>query len=831
MMTPSKDHRANAAANAPRATTPSTMEEKEDPTSSPLSDGPPGLAPSRSRSRSAAQALPAPPMSYAAAARSFQGDLDSSSSDEDIPQASRCKTLRPTKEEVLKMLFLREDPNMTPEKWTEIVEAHQKVKMPTQPAGFLYFTIPNYVKKVSCNRYMEHYHNLLVKDQQAPEIYQHRDAIQLFQFGKVDSVRVVKVFLTTITAINALEGAFLNLGTFGNVELLRPISDPFAAYVYMDVPSLPPNELKAVVASFTSLGAAPFYWTARTGIHATTLLDTTIRFFWHCDTLPPSLMVAGKPPQQISFAGKVHIVYLKDEPAPILADRRKAGSHCLRLPNQVVRPAPPTETVSAKRRKDNRPPTWLVDNPQPKSPKSRANSVIPDWMESKTTSIVPDWLDSQGIESVSAPDTAISLPQHDIHTTPPSRPTIQKPVTIDLSGIDSESDHEDGVYSDEEDKGEPATADFLSNLWTPAPSCKNTGKRTRSPGPVPHHQRFPARLFKITNSTYRTHGFLYTDTNAQHITVGKGSKWPAVIAGASIRRLRSINGRLALSKEELTMKSLDEYLSKQDNLLKDIPHQIVRMETMYTLDKIAKVEDAMELALLNYAPHTLVKIAKDSFVGTQVVMERWSSNPNRLTAHSMAEQLLFQRIMASSSKVTQFFNKTFQELTKMDPHQINFAKVQDTIMTDPIMAGRSVVPHLGNNYSQGELELAMAWFELAFLARAPQLYLHDGVAALLCGGYTINYLPSHNALIWPTWALYQVLVGPVGSLIVDNLMRTAPDFPLNILLHTTQSDPQWEYPSCKILVALPCPHEGLVLEWQSIEDYPTSTSKSPHHGT
>ena len=250
------------------------------------------------------------------------------------------------------MIALRANPDITFEQWKDIVHGYQKVKMPKQPAGFLYFKIPVSAKKVSCNRYMEQYHHLLTTSQQSPIVNEHQERILMFQFGKVDSVRVVKVYLSSRSAQGPLTGEHLNLGKFGNVKLLCPIVDPFEDYVYMDIPTLLPEEWGQVVDSFNSLGAAPFYWTSRTGIQTTNLLDTTIRFYWNSIHFPTPLKIGGTYPQQISFGGKVHLVYIKDQSAPILSDRRKAGHLCLRLPYAPLnRPTPTQEDKPSKRRK------------------------------------------------------------------------------------------------------------------------------------------------------------------------------------------------------------------------------------------------------------------------------------------------------------------------------------------------------------------------------------------------------------------------------------------------------------------------------------------------
>ena len=728
--------------------------------------------------------VPTKPLSYADVIRDINSDASSDS--DQVPSNMRSRFLRPSADEIPRLLALAEQVNAAPmhlklDAMAPAIAAIEQARPYTRCPEVTWVFFPRPAKVIQKGKtrnvlgLCEKFHYKFTLGEQDPVFTQWMDHIGRFEYFKLKDQNIVRIHLASHEAREALTGKPMDLGYFGLVTLQSAPIDPWEDLQYLDIPNLPFTEWSNVAAGLAALGAFPFYFGHRQGLNETKFSDATPRYYFG-KVFPPSLTIGGKLPRQISYGGRLYLVFIKGYSPPRLDNPR--------IPcNELITLNPPT-------RKTTDTPSTHTDPPEAK--RTRRNPP-----QTPTTT--------------GRPSTPAPRPSPHLTDQPPTAPSSSTPRPN--TPIHHES------TSTDDDMGIP-----LFNppgaLWTPHPEFA-----TNQPD-APHAQT-PARLFtpESGHSLYRSLGFPYRRLDAQFVTLKRSDCWPKDLSPA-IRRLRQHQGRLVLSPVALTMQSLDKWIEDQEKSLPGLPEVMIKIEREIGPDVPSTYETIVDHTRL-CQPHAVLKILQTKYVAGQcalAAMVRDSEHDRFDLVEDLINQHFFQRVLSSTTPLhCCAFTTKFQDLYKQKPTPKNLRQAMHKFLSDPILlAPLPNRPDTPLTLSVVSHELALAWFELHLMTQAPTFFSSHEAHSLLADGIAVNRLPCWNSEILPSWLLQSIVQSPLGRTVINFMNRIAPEFPFNQILLQETHLPTWPYPTMESLTVTKF-EEDFIAVWTPLTEFPPQT--------
>ena len=722
------------------------------------------------------------PLSYADVIR--EANSDASSDSDRVPPHMRSRFLRPSGDDLKRLLAMAEKINSVPlplklDLMEPAMEAIEKARPYTRcpEVTWVYFPRPDKVVQKGKTRNVlglcEKFHYKFTLGEQDPVFSQWKDQIGRFEYSKLHDKNIVRVHLASHEAREALIGKPMDLGYFGLVTLQSAPIDPWADIQYIDIPNLPFPEWPKVATGLAALGAFPFFYGHRQGLNNTHFSDDTPRFYFGKE-FPQCLTIGGKLPRQISYGGRLYLVFVKDYSPPRLDNPR--------IPcNELITIHPPTRKASE------------VTAPRTNPPESKRTRRNPS--PTPTTTRRP--------RSPSPPPIPTT-------TNPDSDTTPDETFHIILNHLTATPDNDDDMGV--------TPLNPNATLWTPLPDVDTTNNE----GP---HTHTPARLFEPGNCTYKTMGFPYRRLAAQFVTLKRGSHWPTDLTPA-IRRLRQHQGRLVLSPAALTMQSLDKWIEEQEKALTSIPETMANID--HTIDAdLVPVHDAIVDHTHSCQPHAVLKILQSKYVAGQCALAslaRDSTTNNSTEAVAIIHQHFFQRVLSATTPLhCCAFTTKFTDLYKLKPTATNINQALHSLLDDPLLL--DTLPNRPQSplpLTVRQHELALAWFELHLLTQAPTFFLSHEAHSLLAGGMAVNRLPCWNSEILPSWLLQSIVQSPLGRTVIKFMHKTAPDFIFNQILLQETKLPIWPYPTMAYLNVVK-QNDVYVARWTPLTEFPPQT--------
>ena len=726
------------------------------------------------------------PMRYADVVR--ESNSEASSDSDHIPTKMRSRFLRPSADTLTSLLARMEAVNAMPlqskleaidDTYKAIEQARTYVNRPE--VTWVYFPRPPKVIQKGKPRNVlslsEKFHYRFTLGAQDPTFSEWSEHLGRFEYHKLDGKDIVRVHLSSFEARDALIGVPMDLGYFGIVTLQGAPVDPWDAIQYIDIPHLPYSEWQKVATGFAALGAIPSFFGCRQGVEATGYRDNVPRFYFGKE-FPSCLTIGGKYPRQISYGGRLYLVFIKDFSPPRLDNPRKACAELLTL-------NPPTRKT-------------------------------------------PDGGMSHSIAPAAKRHRATPAP-----ATPVVRTSEQRtPLVVDLQDSDSdleESSDEALQFATIQYAATPGLPDASGNntaannaLWAPVPGV------THSDPQAPHLQT-PARLFVPGTCTFRSMGFPYRSLDAQFVTLTKGNLWPKDTSTA-VRRVRQHHGHLVLSPTAITMHNLDKWLEENAHT--------VATSLQTTMDAIE--ENIQEELATNHSlilehirachPHSVVKILQSKYVAGQCSLAsiaRDGALKESQHALDLIHQHFFQRVLSATTPThCVAFTTKFSEFYKTKPSGANIRKAMNSFMKDPSLASPLPNRPTGSSiHTVKDHELALAWFELHLMAQAPIVYASHEAHSLLAGGFAVNRLPCWNSELLPSWLLQRIVQSPLGKTIVEFMTLIAPELYHNQLLLAEVNNPQWSHPTIHHL-SIELVNDRYEAEWPEPQEFMPQGSNS-----
>ena len=730
---------------------------------------------------------PAPKLTFAQILR--EATSDASSDDHNIPASIRTRPLYPAPDDLPRLLQLAEAvDNATGEEQARlqaslaeaITGARPYVSLPE--VTWVYFprppaTVNKHGRVANALKIGEMFHTRAARDELTDTVTEWKNSIGRFEHAQLHGSPIVRIWLTTHAARKALTDQILDLGRFGEVTLLSAPIDPWDEYQYLDIPNLHPKDWAGVAHGFTQLGATPLYYGCRNGTPASANTDMSARFFFR-QTFPQALKIGDKLPRQISYKGKLYLVFVKDYDAPRLPDARLPCAELLTL-RPPTRAAPSDSTATP------------TSHPSSKRPKKSHDPPAPTLLPVSAASPASTVDLTAGVHTESSEDENTHNPLPPLTTTNEPDPPVDEPM---------------------EDTPSTTSPTFTgSTLWTLVPGSPPLDPTAAAPYP-------PARLFTPGQASYKTHGFPYTRIHAQYVTITKGKTWPSN-TNTAVRRIQQDKGRLALSKNALTMQNLDTWLSQQAKANQTAKETVHNIEDTISPD-LQPTHDAIIQGIHNFQPHRIVHTIQNKYVAAQAslaAIARVTALGNNQSANVLATHHFMQRALNSSSPThCRAFNTSFQAIFGKSSSITNLTTAMSDVMNSELYNSTYATRDL----LIGGHETALAWFELHLMAQAPVFFRSPEAHSLLAGGVAVNRIPAHNTEFLPSWLLQRILQSSLGRTIVTFMVSAAPDLDLNIYLLHELDEPFWTYPTTDLLtISFPADTQQYTLTWSNTPDY------------